>query len=140
MPGALEALNRVSGNVIGCTNQLGIKRGFKSFKNAIAEQGKTLELFPKLSAILFCPDEGYTCWCVMRDKFWEISEEYPHLKRQFRKPSPGMLLIAMDLAGASPENSLFIGDRPEDEQAAVAAGITFQWAHEFRENAIAHGD
>ena len=130
--GASEALNRVSGDVIGCANQLGIKKGFKSFKNAIAEQGETLELFPKLSAILLCPDEGYTCWCVMRDKFWEISEGYPQFKGQFRKPGAGMLLVAMNLVDAHPENSQFIGDRPEDELAAINARMHFQWAHQFR--------
>ena len=48
-----------------------------------------------------------------------------------RKPGPRMLLEAMSDFEALPEETLFVGDRPEDEQAARAAGIAFQWADEF---------
>jgi len=48
-----------------------------------------------------------------------------------RKPNPGMLLEAMQLAGVAPENTLMVGDRPEDEQAAKAAGVAFMWADKF---------
>jgi D-glycero-D-manno-heptose 1,7-bisphosphate phosphatase len=42
---------------------------------------------------------------------------------QFRKPNPGMLKLAAYLHSA--DECLMIGDRPEDEQAAAAAGIKF---------------
>jgi phosphoglycolate phosphatase-like HAD superfamily hydrolase len=29
------------------------------------------------------------------------------------------------------DNSLFVGDRPEDEECAKSAGIPFMWAHDF---------
>lgn len=48
-----------------------------------------------------------------------------------RKPAPGMLLEAMDHFGVGPENTLFVGDRKEDEAAAMAAGTSFVWAWEF---------
>jgi len=32
---------------------------------------------------------------------------------------------------AEPEDTLFVGDWPEDEQAAQAAGTDFLWAEEF---------
>jgi D-glycero-D-manno-heptose 1,7-bisphosphate phosphatase len=48
-----------------------------------------------------------------------------------RKPAPGMILEAKELAGVSLDEILMVGDRPEDEQAARAAGVAFQWAHEF---------
>jgi len=48
-----------------------------------------------------------------------------------RKPNPGMLLEAMQLADVSAEETLMIGDRPEDEAAALAAGVAFQWAKDF---------
>lgn len=48
-----------------------------------------------------------------------------------RKPAPGMLLEAMRMAGVSAAETLMVGDRPEDEQAAKNAGVAFQWAHEF---------
>lgn len=53
----------------------------------------------------------------------------------WRKPSPGMLLQAMRDAAVAPSATLMIGDRPEDRQAAAAAGCYFQWAQKF----FAHG-
>jgi D-glycero-D-manno-heptose 1,7-bisphosphate phosphatase len=137
MAGAVEALNTVPYECIGCTNQLGVKLEYKSFMDTVKEQQRTLELFPKLKAVLFCPDDGETCWCVLRDRFWRISDDYPHTTiHSFRKPGPGMLFIAMSLAGANPEDSVMIGDRPEDEAAAQAANVQFQWADDFRANGL----
>ncbi|MFM6404935.1 MAG: hypothetical protein ACKPGT_09860, partial [Microcystis sp.] len=42
--------------IIGITNQGGVAAGHKSLKSAIEEQRKTLEIFPLLSYIYFCPD------------------------------------------------------------------------------------
>jgi phosphoglycolate phosphatase-like HAD superfamily hydrolase len=42
-----------------------------------------------------------------------------------------MIFAAIDLFGG--DEFLMVGDRPEDEQAAAAAGIPFQWAHEWIE-------
>lgn len=137
MPGAVEALNTVPYECIGCTNQLGVKLEYKSFMDTVKEQQRTLELFPKLKAVLFCPDDGETCWCVLRDRFWRISDDYPHATiHSFRKPGPGMLFIAMSLVGSNPQDSIMIGDRPEDEAAAQAANVQFQWADDFRANGL----
>lgn len=40
-----------------------------------------------------------------------------------RKPHPAPLLLAMELAGAGPEESAYVGDGPHDMLAAVAAGV-----------------
>lgn len=48
-----------------------------------------------------------------------------------RKPGPGMLEDAMDDFEAEPEETLFVGDRPEDEEAAQRAGCDFQWSENF---------
>lgn len=48
-----------------------------------------------------------------------------------RKPSPGMLLEAMDYFGVRPGETLMVGDRKEDEAAALAAGISFIWAWQY---------
>jgi len=48
-----------------------------------------------------------------------------------RKPSPAMLLEAMQDHNAPRVGTLYVGDREEDEAAAQAAGISFQWAHIF---------
>jgi HAD superfamily hydrolase (TIGR01662 family) len=46
-------------------------------------------------------------------------------RQDWRKPSPGMLLQAMEYAIATPEKTLMIGDSDEDREAAEAAGIRF---------------
>lgn len=68
-------------------------------------------------------------------------EPYNH-RSLLRKPDIGMLAIAeVDAYKAGVvvdwDNSLFVGDRPEDEECAKRAGIRFIWADEFfeRQNA-----
>jgi histidinol phosphatase-like enzyme len=39
-----------------------------------------------------------------------------------------MLQLAMVRHKHTPQNSIYVGDRPEDEQAVQRAGIPFQWA------------
>jgi len=48
-----------------------------------------------------------------------------------RKPGPGMLFEAMADFEANPDETLYVGDRPEDEEAAKNAGCAFMWADEF---------
>lgn len=49
-----------------------------------------------------------------------------------RKPSGAMLLEAIAAHPyAASMGVLFVGDREEDQQAAQAAGVPFQWAHIF---------
>jgi D-glycero-D-manno-heptose 1,7-bisphosphate phosphatase len=50
-----------------------------------------------------------------------------------RKPSGAMIREAMVAQGAGPTQTLYIGDRPEDEQAAADAGVDFMWAADFFE-------
>jgi len=48
-----------------------------------------------------------------------------------RKPGPGMLIAAMAATGIGPQETLMVGDRGEDEQAAINAGIDFMRADSF---------
>jgi histidinol phosphatase-like enzyme len=61
----------------------------------------------------------------------ECPEDCP----KFRKPHPGMLLyLAEHLEERLVEEfdrKVFVGDLPEDEQAAKAAGFEFEWAETF---------
>lgn len=50
-----------------------------------------------------------------------------------RKPNPGMLLEAIGDFEASPEQTLFVGDRNEDRDAAKNAGCAFMWTKDFFE-------
>lgn len=60
-----------------------------------------------------------------------VGEDDPRGSLDWRKPAPGMLLAAMQAAGAAPDRTLMIGDRPEDREAAAAAGCYFQWAQKW---------
>ena len=48
-----------------------------------------------------------------------------------RKPGPGMLNEIIEASGEAKQDTLMVGDRPEDEQAAQNAGVAFMWADEF---------
>ena len=48
-----------------------------------------------------------------------------------RKPAPGMLLALMQRTGITPDDTLMVGDLPEDQKAAKAAGVDFVWARDF---------
>jgi D-glycero-D-manno-heptose 1,7-bisphosphate phosphatase len=57
-------------------------------------------------------------------------QQYKHDDHR-RKPGLGMLIEAMQDFDCDEGETLFVGDRPEDEQAARAAGCAFQWANDF---------
>lgn len=48
-----------------------------------------------------------------------------------RKPGPGMLQEIMQRFEIMPEDTLYIGDLPEDEQCAKNAHVDFAWAKDF---------
>jgi D-glycero-D-manno-heptose 1,7-bisphosphate phosphatase len=155
--GASEAIARYARQgweIAGITNQGGVAAGYKTLQDAILEQRITQGLLPKiepgsfmnpecpLQEIYFCPDEGLTCWCVpygrkavpMHDREWRATEWMPEPPSQlighFRKPGAGMLKLRIQRLAYG--EILYVGDREEDEQAAQAAGIPFQWAREWR--------
>ena len=56
----------------------------------------------------------------------------PEWSRAWRKPNGGMLQQAMlDHGVKNPQKVLFVGDRPEDREAAVAVGAGFVWVKQF---------
>lgn len=126
--------------VVGITNQGGVAAGHKSLEDAVKEQSYTLELCPRLAAIIFCVDfAGETRIDVVRPGVLEINPKFNHhlthdkLKGTYRKPSPGMLLWAMEWSGVDKADCIYVGDRTEDEQAASAAGVDFLWATKWYE-------
>jgi len=114
---------------IGITNQGGVAAGHKSLESAIKEQRITLQLFPELSEIFFCPNyDGESCYQISRNNEPLLMKSLD-LMNSCRKPGAGMIELAtkgfsdLDIA-----QSWMIGDRPEDQQCAEAAGIKFVWA------------
>lgn len=84
------------------------------------------------------PTMLYTAYAYQSQKTREWSPvpmEYvgrPEWSRAWRKPNPGMIQQAMvDYGVADPRRVLFVGDQPEDEGAAVGAGVAFCWVKLF---------
>jgi len=116
--------------LIGITNQGGVAAGHKSLQSAIEEQRITLELFPELSEIFFCPNWGESCYQLSRgNQPLEFSAPLSGdgTAISCRKPGHGMLLTATRPL-AELKDCWMIGDRPEDQQCAEAAGVKFVWA------------
>lgn len=137
-------------SIVGISNQGGIASGYKSMEDALAEQKYTLELFPEISYILFCPDfEGRLLYKVSRIEWHNFVGD----QGEFRKPAPGMLhwarlnppyFFGQYFDVALIEACWYIGDRAEDVGAAEAAGVNYLDAaiwrqrflpgmHEFRD-------
>jgi D-glycero-D-manno-heptose 1,7-bisphosphate phosphatase len=139
IPGADKAVNHAVSEgfvIIGITNQGGVAAGKKSLESCLAEQRFTLRLFPSLAAIYFCPDfEGNSCWGVNRGHTGGrnyFRRHLPDSSQSFRKPGIGMIsLVSSHFSSLS--NCYMVGDRPEDEQCAEAAGIDFMPADVWRD-------
>jgi D-glycero-D-manno-heptose 1,7-bisphosphate phosphatase len=116
--------------MIGITNQGGVAAGHKSMESAIEEQRITLELFPELSEIFFCPNWGESCYQLSRgNQPLEFSAPLSGdgTAISCRKPGHGMISVAARSL-AELTDCWMIGDRPEDQQCAEAAGVKFVWA------------
>ena len=104
---AVAKLNARGWRVAVCTNQACVGKGIideamltrihNHLRDHLARDGATLD------AIFFAPDPP-----------WAVTDR--------RKPGPGMLREAMARFGATPAQTLFIGDNVIDLQAARAAG------------------
>ena len=122
LPGAAEAIRYALGRgvlICGATNQGGIGLGFTTetdhaemvceLTGLIADAIGLNIAFPVWHCA-HAPDAGCAC----------------------RKPQPEMLLEAMRSFRVRPEETLFVGDRASDEQAAAAASCRFLEATEWR--------
>ena len=155
MDGAKKAVEVYSDRgyrILGITNQGGVGAGHKSFDDCVKEQKLTLELFPEIEAIFFCPDfDGFIAYCLKshsidsykRSPDEEFKGEPEALEIRgfdsFRKPGTGMLQLASEIYNFDLNQASMVGDRPEDEQCAASAGINFcpagTWRNWFRHDA-----
>ncbi len=112
--------------IFGISNQAGVAHGFKLPLEIENEMEATLKLFQKnpFHSVQYCYHDG-------KGKI----EPYNH-RSLGRKPDIGMLYqMEIEAWGAGYvvdwDNSLFVGDRPEDEECAKRAGITFRHIDSF---------
>ncbi|HEX2592967.1 MAG TPA: HAD family hydrolase [Rhizomicrobium sp.] len=112
---AVIALKAAGYLTIVVSNQSGVARGYFSADDVETFHAHLLKELraqgADLDAIYWCPfhPEG-TVPAFAREHF-------------DRKPSPGMILRAMDEHGIAPGNSFLVGDKTSDVAAAEAAGV-----------------
>lgn len=112
--------------IVGISNQGGVAHGFKTPLQINEELDYTLSLFDSN------PFDIVKCCYHMEDG---KIEPYNH-RSLFRKPNIGMLAMIEYEAFNNKividwNNSLFVGDRPEDEQCANNAQIKFEHIDSF---------
>lgn len=112
--------------VFGITNQGGVAYGFKNEEKWQAELAQTVGLFER-------DPFDYVAFSLLHPK--GRIKPYNH-RSLLRKPEIGMLAaceVAMFQQGiiVDWDNSIFVGDRPEDEECANRAGLAFIHADVF---------
>lgn len=127
VPDLLWGYKKLGWRIVGISNQGGIALGHMDMATCIEAmsetQYQTRNAFDKIAWCSHHPaadnPEMRACWC--------------------RKPRAGLVIeAAYDLADKHPGEiypphlSLFVGDRPEDEQCAENAGLRFMNAAEWR--------
>ena len=109
------------------TNQGGVSAGHKSLGSAKAELSYVMKL-TQIEYGILCPDMGGRRACALTP---DGEEKLSGGDASWRKPGAGMVLWCLAKLGAEPGETLFVGDRPADQQAAHSAGCEFRWAKNF---------
>jgi D-glycero-D-manno-heptose 1,7-bisphosphate phosphatase len=134
----IAELKAIGAVLVIASNQGGVSAGHKNHEDAAAEMRYCLELLPDISEAWYCTDFGGEVAFIVQGQAPAIHvselDDYQHLVGSFRKPSPGLLLGAMRRYGA--KEVVMVGDRPEDAQAAVSAGVTFVDAEAWRSGVV----
>ncbi len=101
--------------VVEVTNQAGIARGYFGWREFEAVEHRTRELLAAegahLDGVLACPFHS------------EGRPPYTDREHAWRKPNPGMLLEAARLLNLDLAQSVLVGDKVADQEAARAAGL-----------------
>lgn len=120
----LAELKRDGVHIALATNRGGVAWGYNTLEEAEA-------LAREAAALCGIPDARvYVCpYHAEARGLWALAE-YAQ-ENDCRKPAPGMLLEAMAEAGIDPAETIFVGDKDTDQEAAENAGIVFFWAGEF---------
>ena len=136
LPGVENALAQYGKEgylIVGISNEGGVGAGHKKLEAAFEEKQYTCLLLPQLEAIYFCPDFAGQVLCrAHRDTAIEVKVKFGKYS-SFRKPGTGMIEYCLSLYGGDVGKCWMVGDRREDEKAAVAAGINFIAADVWRD-------
>lgn len=117
----LQQLKRRGARLALASNQGGVAFGHMKQENILRELQTTAK------ALDVPPGGVYICYTHPK----AILSQYRINEDRRRKPGPGMLEEAMSDFEADEDETLYVGDRPEDEEAAKNAGVAFMWAKDF---------
>lgn len=128
LPGVNRTLHRrasLGWRLAIVSNQGGVAFGYQTHRQAWATHRAVLDALPaQIDASYLCPHHP------------DGTEDPYAVDCPNRKPAPGALLDALARFGARPDDSLCVGDRDTDREAADAAGVPFEWAAEFFADAL----
>lgn len=125
LPGREEKLKELKGRGVRlaiASNQGGVAFGHMEQEHIMIELHKTAK------ELGIPPGGVYICY-----NHPKASIERYRTEDHRRKPGPGMLIEAMRDFESEADETLFVGDREEDREAAKAAGVAFMWAKDFFE-------
>lgn len=121
LPGRLEKCQQLLDGGVAlaiASNQGGVAYGFM-------DEEEVRQELERVAAEIGCNVLGI-CFTHPNGKLTQYRRE-----DERRKPGPGMLIEAMQAGNFGTWQTLMVGDRPEDEQAAQNAGVAFMWADDF---------
>lgn len=104
------------GDVMRRAPSLEIYPGIPDLLNELQDVGETVAIVTKSPSMVAKSFIERHHWAI------DILVGYHDVRRV--KPDPEGLLIAMERAGARPDDTLHVGDQPQDTEAARAAGVT----------------
>ncbi len=147
LPNAKERigeLKAMGATLVIASNQAGVAAKHKTLESAIAEMRFCLSLLPEIQYGFLCPDfDGRQCYYLKSSLPKDLiafpahsNPEVVGLIGKFRKPDPGMLLLAEMLHPNTKDGCIMVGDRPEDQAAAIAAGFSFVDAETWRSGEV----
>ncbi len=139
LPGVAEGISAMAADgwaMAIASNQGGVAAGHKTLDEAIAEMQYAMQLTGIREAMIahsYEPHYGEAInflWAEDSNEIgWDIQT---HKNMRFRKPDCGMIQSLRYFRYDVVTETLFVGDRPEDQQAAANANVEFQWADEWR--------
>lgn len=137
----LAELEAMGATIAIASNQAGVAAGHKTLVSAANEMAYCMNLIGIKYLAYFCPDfEGKECYHVAIEPHGYSAHAIhnnanaQHLVGSFRKPQAGMLQFVMQWGGF--KDVVFVGDRPEDREAAQSAGVAFVDAEAWRTGVV----